>query len=243
MHPPEVAVVIPARDAESTIGAAIDSVRSQPGVAISIIVVDDASVDATASIAASVPGVRVLSGRGRGPGAARNIGIAHTRAPFVAFLDADDLRAAGALHLQVERLVSRPDALLVSGEAEVFEHHPGDTGLLLGRPDGPIVHDWNHADLVVGNSIPMSTVVARRSALEAVNAFDESPELVGAEDYHLWLRLAARGRLVHLPRVAAHYRASTDSLVGLDPAKVSDAGSRARRALGLESSTTPAGDR
>lgn len=236
MPPPDVAVVIPARNAEATIGAAIDSISSERGVAVSVIVIDDASEDSTAAVAAAYPHVRLLGSSGRGPGAARNIGIAHTRAPYVAFLDADDLRASDMLSHQVESLDRSPNAVLVSGEAEVFQQTAGDTGLVLGRPDGPPVHTWRHADLVSGNPIPLSTVVARRTALEAVDGFDESPGLIGAEDYHLWLRLAERGRLDHLPRVTAHYRASADSLVGLNPAKAADAATRARTALGLEPS-------
>lgn len=58
---PQVSVIIPARNEEGGLGACLSSVLEQGGVSKEVIVVDDGSTDRTAAIAASFPGVRVLS--------------------------------------------------------------------------------------------------------------------------------------------------------------------------------------
>ena len=94
-----VCVVIAARNAEATIRRAVDSALQEERVA-EIVVVDDGSSDATATIARDAEDG---SGRlqvieldcNRGPSFARNQAIAHSRAPLVAILDADDFFLAG----------------------------------------------------------------------------------------------------------------------------------------------------
>jgi len=107
--PPEVSVVIAARDAESTIAATLDGLAAQVGAPThEIVVVDNGSVDATAEIVAAHPlDVRlVLRARGAGPGAARNDGASLARGRVVAFTDADcapepGWLAAGLAELEV----------------------------------------------------------------------------------------------------------------------------------------------
>ena len=101
-----VTVIVPGFDVAGYAAEALASLRSQSLPAWEAVLVDDASTDATAAVfadaAASDPRFRVVRHhRRRGLGAARNSGLDEVRTPFVAFLDADDMLAAGAL----ERLV------------------------------------------------------------------------------------------------------------------------------------------
>jgi glycosyltransferase involved in cell wall biosynthesis len=67
-------VVIPARDAARTLGRVLDSLAAQKPAPDEVIVVDDGSTDATASMAAE-RGARVVStGGGRSAGGTRNDG-------------------------------------------------------------------------------------------------------------------------------------------------------------------------
>ena len=80
-----VTVVIAARDAEATLGAALRSALAEPLV-VQCVVVDDASTDATGSTAASIaradPRVQVVRRQARGgPSVARNDGLARAGAP------------------------------------------------------------------------------------------------------------------------------------------------------------------
>ena len=77
-----VAVVVPARDVAPFVGATISSVLSQSHSDLSLIVLDDGSVDGTRKIIASFADERlhVIDETGRGLSAARNRGADHAAA-------------------------------------------------------------------------------------------------------------------------------------------------------------------
>jgi glycosyltransferase involved in cell wall biosynthesis len=108
---PTVSVVIPARDAASTIGDTLAALAEQQ--ADEVIVVDDGSRDATAALAEASPVVtHVIRGTGEGPGAARNAGAAAATGEALAFLDADCVPQPGWLR---EGLRALEEADLVQG--------------------------------------------------------------------------------------------------------------------------------
>ena len=77
---PRFSVVMPAYQAEQTIGAAVSSVLQQTHSDWELVVVDDGSTDATGAIAAAHPGpVRVVRQENAGVAPARNRGIAEAR--------------------------------------------------------------------------------------------------------------------------------------------------------------------
>lgn len=98
---PEVSVVIPCKDAEPYIEAAVRSALNQSVRDIEVIVVDDGSTDGSRDIVSGLASrdrrVVVLDGEQRGPGAARNRGVERARGAFLAFIDADDVMLPGAL--------------------------------------------------------------------------------------------------------------------------------------------------
>jgi glycosyltransferase involved in cell wall biosynthesis len=136
-----VSVIIPARDAAATIGAALEGLAHQRNApSFEVILVDDRSRDGTASVARSAfPDVRVLEGGGSGPALARNLGVQASGGRYLAFVDADcepsaDWLAAGAgalegLDLVQGRVVPRSDVrlgpfdrtLFVTGVSGLFE--------------------------------------------------------------------------------------------------------------------------
>jgi glycosyltransferase involved in cell wall biosynthesis len=102
---PDVSVIVPARDAASTIGATLQALAEQQfGGDYDVIVVDNGSRDETADVARRA-GVRVLQRqRGEGPAAARNAGAQDAQATVLAFTDADCLPAPGWLAAGVRAL-------------------------------------------------------------------------------------------------------------------------------------------
>jgi glycosyltransferase involved in cell wall biosynthesis len=89
-----VAVIIPAKDEEATIGALLDGISnvSVPGHQLHPIVVDDGSTDATAAIAKGRGAEVVVHPKNRGLGAAVRTGLraaVASGAVAVAYLDAD----------------------------------------------------------------------------------------------------------------------------------------------------------
>jgi glycosyltransferase involved in cell wall biosynthesis len=121
----EVSVIVPARDAEATIGATLDALAAQSYAwgAYEVIVVDNGSTDGTAALAES-RGAQVLRrGRGDGPAAARNDGAAAASAPVLAFTDADCAPEPGWLAAGMARVAE--GAELVQGVVRP----PEDAGL------------------------------------------------------------------------------------------------------------------
>lgn len=116
---PLVSVVIPAYNAARTVCATIDSSLHQTVSDIEVIVVDDGSNDDTAKAVEAIPDprVRLVRQPNGGAAAARNAGIRHAIAEWVALLDADDIWLPHKLEVQLAVLKSNPDVLAVQSGA------------------------------------------------------------------------------------------------------------------------------
>jgi len=110
-----VSVIIPARNAASSIQECLKAVLAQENLAheLEIILVDDGSTDDTAELAESL-GVRVIRQDNAGPAAARNAGARLARGEIVAFTDADCVPATDWLSHLVGPL-SAPDVVGAKG--------------------------------------------------------------------------------------------------------------------------------
>lgn len=200
---PAAGVVIPVHGFAPYLAEALDSVLAQDPVAV--VVVDDGchpALELHPDHAGRVTVVR--RERASGPAAARAAGLEALPAGVdaVALCDADDAWEPGKLEAQLRALEADPGAALVFGRATIVGPDGRTTGERWAEPaPGPLAV----ADLYAANPIPTSSVLLRRSALEAAGGF-EAPVHV-AEDWELWLRLAARGgRIVCVPEAGIRYR-------------------------------------
>lgn len=89
-----ISVIIPIYNAERHLEECLDSCLKQALGQIEIICVNDGSTDNTEKIlerySAAYTNIIVLNQKNQGAGAARNLGMAHARGEFVAFMDSDD---------------------------------------------------------------------------------------------------------------------------------------------------------
>lgn len=170
----ELSIIIPAFNAEETVGATVRSAFAQSGAAVEVIVVDDGSADGTARAARLAGPVTMVRQRNAGLAGARNAGLAMARAPLVTFLDADD------------RL--DPDF----ARAMIPSVRGFDLAACLTRMVGPALEDlgWtirpSPADLSIEglaafNPLAIGSIVWRRAALERLGLVDRSAEGFGAE--------------------------------------------------------------
>ena len=195
-----VAVVIPAYRCEATIERAVRSALAQQPAPAEVIVVDDASGDATGELAAAL-GARVIEHeRNQGEGAARNTGLRAAREPWVALLDADDEWLPGHLATLWE---ARADHVLVGSAALGVGSRAADHRVRgWAGPRRALLH--GPADVTLPeNKLTASSVLVRREAALAIGGF--RVDLPRATDLDLWLRMLARGTGIALPVVTTLY--------------------------------------
>jgi glycosyltransferase involved in cell wall biosynthesis len=196
---PTISVIIPAYDAADFLSNAIDSALAQTHPPQEILVVDDGSHDNTVPLVeAYASPVRLIRQDNAGPSSARNHAARVAKSEWLAFLDADDRW----LPAKLERQIAYAD-----DDAVALIHCP-----YVGAPahrltPGPVTFDrlWQK------NCVSTSSVLIRRSVFESLGGFDES--LISAEDYNLWLRLAAAGwKIATCPDELWQYTPAPDSL-------------------------------
>ncbi|MES2787344.1 MAG: glycosyltransferase, partial [Pseudomonadota bacterium] len=207
VHPPapaapRVSVVIPCFNQGRYLDEAIQSAIQQTGVQPEVIVVDDASTDATARIASSHPQVRLVRlSRNGGLANARNAGLGIATGEFVVFLDADDYLRPGALAAGVGCLIAEPDAGLAFGRYVRVNDH----GAVIDSPEPIDIHEDAYSALLARNFVEMiATVTFRTEAIEQAGGLDRS--LRACEDYDLLLRIARTKRVLQHNTTAACYR-------------------------------------
>ena len=105
---PHVSILMPVRNEERFLAAALRSVAAQTLTDWELVAVDDSSTDATPAILAEAarrdPRIRVLRPAERGLVPALNAGLAACRAPLVARMDGDDVSHPRRLASQAEFL-------------------------------------------------------------------------------------------------------------------------------------------
>jgi glycosyltransferase involved in cell wall biosynthesis len=198
----DIDVLIPVRDGARFLPDCLDSVYAQTLPARAVIAVDDGSTDATPCVltdyAARRSNLRVIISEPRGVSHARNLALAASGAPFVAFLDSDDVWHPEKLARQMALFApDRPELGFV--HCAYFCIDEQGRRLAPRRIVEPRKRGDVFADLVQGYGLAgsASAVVARRDLVMAVGGFDES--LFLGEDWDLWIRMAKLSHLDFVP--------------------------------------------
>lgn len=188
---PALAYIIPAFNAEATIGDTLRSLQAQTRPDWEAVIIDDGSTDGTLAAAAAVadPRVRAVRQPNRGLAGARNAGLRLASAPAVCFLDADDTA-------QPAHAAALLDALAGHDLAACGMRFAGPGLEDLGWPVPVTDRDLRHGEMLLrGNPVAVGAVAARREAVERLapggGLFDESLPVL--EDWDAWLRLTAAG--------------------------------------------------
>lgn len=213
MTAPRASVVVPARGDSSHLRAALASIP--PGAPVEILV---AVAPGTSPWPVEDPRARFVRAEASGPAPQRNAGILASTASIVAFLDDDDLWLPGHLDGAIAALEADPSLALVATSARIFRDPRADGGSPVPDPgtlpafDAVAVdRDLSVDELLEVNAVLTPAVIARRGALVAAGLFD--PRLPAMEDWDLWLRVAAAGRVRRLavPSVVVRKRAASAS--------------------------------
>lgn len=206
---PKISVIIPAYNSEKTIQKTIESILNQTFTDFELIIINDGSQDYTLDIVSRFhdPRIKVFSYENAGGNVSRNRGLKQALGEFVSFLDADDLWTPDKLRDQLQALQENTDAQVayswtdyINENGEIFLSGTHITA------DGDV-----YEKLLVNNFLENgSNPLIRKEALLQLGGFDESLE--AAQDWDMWLRLAAQYSFVAVPKVQILYRVSNNSL-------------------------------
>lgn len=195
---PRVSVILPAYNREALVARAIDSVLAQTWGDFELIIVDDASKDATRAVLETYrghPKVRlILSDVNRGGSGARNLGIEAATGELIAFQDSDDVWLPHKLAAQVAALDANPKAglcycgSLFSGpERTYYIPEP-----VFARLEGDM-----SAEILRRNTTSTQVLLMRRAVLDKTGPFDAT--LKRFQDWDLMIRVAQETEFVFLP--------------------------------------------
>jgi glycosyltransferase involved in cell wall biosynthesis len=205
---PLISVIIPAYNGEKTIRETIESVLNQSFKDFEILVINDGSQDATLDIINSIKDFRlkVFSYSNAGQAVSRNRGFSQSSGEFIAFLDADDLWTPTKLEAQLKALQDNPQAAVAYSWSDFID----EKGQFLRGASRSTLSGDVYAKLLLTDFLDNgSNPLIRRQALIEVGGFDET--LTPAEDWDMWLRLAARYHFVLVPAPHILYRLSANS--------------------------------
>lgn len=215
-----VSVLLPVYNCPRYVGAAIESILAQSFGDFEFLIIDDGSTDETPCVLeqSSDDRIRHIRHENKGLAGTLNVGIAMARGKYIARQDQDDVSLPDRLAEQVAYMESNPECALLGTWAQIMEgnrlteryhRHPACPSELRYR-------------LLFNNPFVHSSVMLRKSALEAVGSYATDPTRQPPEDYELWSRLSRHSEVANLPEVLVHYREIPGSMSRVGPSPFRD---------------------
>ncbi len=188
----KISFVIPAYNEQDYLGLCLDSVLrelSRGTYDAEIIVVNNASTDNTPAVAASFPGVTVVTETKKGLTAARAAGFRAATGELIANIDADTMLPPGWLATVMAEFSKRPNLVALSGPMAYYDV-PFMTNLARWTFYGLAYVSYvvNKCILKIGSLVQGGNFVVRRSALQQIGGYDTAFEFYG-EDADMARRL------------------------------------------------------
>jgi glycosyltransferase involved in cell wall biosynthesis len=173
-------VIITTFNRAAIVTRAVESVLSQEGVELELIVVDDGSTDWTPMVLNEIIDPRVITLRRENGGlsAARNTGIARASGDWIAFLDDDDIALPGWLAGLASLIDERAGAVCCAAEYRT----PEDEFVGLSAP-GPMGALFHHTSAL----ILAGTFAVRSDLCRVIGGYDE--RIICSHQSELWMRL------------------------------------------------------
>lgn len=205
---PRVSVIVPCFNSGEFLQEAIDSVKAYGGnESYEIIVVDDGSTDERTLVVLDnlrASGCNVIRQENKGPAAARNTAIRSGGGQYLLFLDSDNRVRPEYIDRGVAIMDKDPSIDVVYGNPHFF-----------GEIQGPAfrTRPFDLRAMFLGNYIDMCSVV-RKSLWSNIGGLDESPVLIGHEDWEFWIRAYLSGAgFYYVNETLFDYRRRHDSVV------------------------------
>lgn len=224
---PNITVYIPCRHYGHFLGQAIESVVAQSRTDWELIIVDDGSVDETATVAAwfekeHPERIRVLRHTpSRGLGFCANLALEAARGEYVMRLDADDFLDENALLVLASHLDRHSEVALVYPNFICV----GEFGEVLGVENRKKI--GREAKLLDLPAHGACTLVRKR-VLKSIGGYSETTEV--HDGYELWLKVLHRYPVANVSTPLFYYR-QHEHAISNDESRILAARQRIKRAL------------
>lgn len=199
---PLFSVIVPTYNHAPYLGAALDSVLGQTFTDWEMVIVNDGSTDHTRDIIDAYESrdhrVRGFHKENGGVGSALNEALRRTNGYWICWLSSDDLYEPEALAIHYRAILENPGIPFFHSNYSTLDEARGvKTSHASGwqstaPPRNRQIIQWFQSTYVHGNSF-----TANRSVFEDVGVFSEGYHY--AQDFDMWLRVAARFPLQYLP--------------------------------------------
>lgn len=189
-----VSVIIANYNRSQQLINAVESVLRQTYPVLEVLVCDDGSTDDSKEriLALSDHRVRWIDcGRNGRPAVPRNKGISQSKGEWIAILDNDDEWTTDKIEKQLNAAIRFEAVAVCSNAIRISAQESKD---FFNRPSGYLTT----GEMYIHNPVICSSMIFQRTLLSMVKGFPEQVELRALEDYALWLRIAACGRIYYL---------------------------------------------
>lgn len=221
-----VSVVMAVYNGQQYLQEAIDSILQQTYPDLELIIVNDASTDATEEILGQISDTRVqvvTLTENRGGAYALDYGISVAKGEWIAIHDADDVSEPQRLTEQVGYLEQHPGLVAVGSFITCI---PGGEQPIAQEELQKFESTMNSFQsrkkikAALYNCIPLihGTIIFSKKAYQAAGGYD--PQVSIVYDYDLWTRLIQVGDIENVPLKLYRYRRYAESLSNKDPAKM-----------------------
>ena len=199
MKSPYFSIVIPTYNRADFIGKTISSLLNQTFQDFEIIVVDNDSTDNTESLVKSITDHRIsyYKKENKRQAVARNYGAQRATGEFINFFDSDDLAYPDHLQYAYDFIQKTPNISVFHQNYD--EKDP--EGNFAGTPTK--INNIN-LQLLDGNLLAVTGVFIKKDVARK-HPFCENQQLIGSEDYFLWLQLASRYTIYNNPVISTTY--------------------------------------
>lgn len=188
--------IVCAYNEERLLPAALHSLLAQTREPDQILVVNNASSDATREVALGIPGVEVVDEPRKGLLWARTAGRRAAKGDILFYMDADCRAPLRLLERMEQRFLRSPATVAVTGPYRFYDWDR--FGVAAARAYdytlAPVAQVVAHRVLGIGAILYGGNFAVRAAALDAIGGFDTSIEFHG-EDTNLGRRLAKTGRV------------------------------------------------
>lgn len=186
----KASVIVAVYNGAKTLTQTIESILSQAYDNFELLLIDDGSTDESKNLIEKYledERVKYFKKQNGGVASARNFGIARATGEVIGFCDQDDQWLPQKLEKQIP-LFSDPDVGLVYSWVDIDRHGKRECST-------PEFGGECFEALLNRNFVSCCTAMVRRTVLNQVNGLDESRELHGVDDRHLWLKVARISKL------------------------------------------------